>query len=154
MKYARVERALAKLFNVEPASLGALRARLRHLRNIGTPELPRPGSGRQIEYTRDHVIEIMIALEFELIGVSPRHSAVYAKMIRSTIAGGNPETYRGLAILLTSVGQAFDTPWQAVSVVNLHTWAATTLREHPARRFAVIDIAQALETLDAALDRE
>jgi len=77
--------------NVERKSMGAFRAKLRHLRNIGVPHLPNPGSGRQIEYSRRHALELMIALELEKLGQSPRSVALNAPSIVAQAFSGQPE---------------------------------------------------------------
>jgi hypothetical protein len=81
--YRHVEAALAGLMSVNRKSMGAFRAKLRHLRNIGVPQLtsPNPGSGRPIEYSRRHALELMIALELEKLGQSPRNVALNAPSI-------------------------------------------------------------------------
>ena len=88
-RYGHVEAALARVFSVGPDELGAFRGRLRHLRNIGVPDLPKPGSGRQIKYSRQNIIEMMLALEFEAMGVSPRYAAQYAKQYSKVFAPDN-----------------------------------------------------------------
>src|SRR5260370_14595406 len=75
MRYKQVEEVLSQIFEVASANLKAFRARLRHLRNIGiTHDLERPGSGTQISYTRENVVEMLIALELETFGISPRRT--------------------------------------------------------------------------------
>jgi hypothetical protein len=71
-RYGAVEGALADILAVPAEQAGAFRARLRHLRNIGVPELPKPGTGSRISYTFEHALELLIALRLESIGTAPR----------------------------------------------------------------------------------
>ena len=79
LRYKHVEAALAEVLNVKPKSMGAFRARLRHLRNIGLPRLPKPGSGQKITYTRRQSLELLIALELEKVGQAPKNAALLAE---------------------------------------------------------------------------
>ena len=54
--------------NVKPKDIGAFRGRLRHLRNIGLPRLPKIGSGRAIDYSDRQALEMLLALELEDAG--------------------------------------------------------------------------------------
>jgi hypothetical protein len=82
IRYKHVEAVLSRIFKVSPDNQGAFRARLRHLRNIGIPDLPRPGSGAQIPYTRVHLVQMIIALELSALGIAPRHAADLAEKVR------------------------------------------------------------------------
>ena len=62
-RYGHVEAALARLHNVPNEGLKKFRARIRHLRNAGVPELPQAGSGTHITYTADRVAELFVGLE-------------------------------------------------------------------------------------------
>jgi hypothetical protein len=88
LRYEHVEKALAEVMKVTPKGMGAFRARLRHLRNIGLPRLPKPGSGRAIDYTRQHALEMLLAVELENLGQTARRSALLAgSMVRQTPYG-------------------------------------------------------------------
>jgi hypothetical protein len=73
LRYKDLEGTLARIFDVPKKEVAAFRARLRHLRNIGIPDLPKVGSGTQITYTRRHAFELLVALELTRAGVSPRY---------------------------------------------------------------------------------
>src|SRR5215831_13325989 len=83
IRYKHVEAVLSRIFKVSAEGEGAFRARLRHLRNMGIPKLPKPGSGAQIGYTRQHLIQMIIALELSALGIAPRHAADLAERVRS-----------------------------------------------------------------------
>lgn len=79
--YKQVETALADVLEVKPDDMGAFRARLRHLRNLGLPELPTPGSGQRIDYSDDQAFVMLLALELEDVGLAPRSAATIAQSI-------------------------------------------------------------------------
>jgi hypothetical protein len=81
LRYKHVEAALADVMQVKPKSMAAFRARLRHLRNIGVPQLPNPGSGRPIHYFREQALQMLIALELEKIGQAPKNVAMVSQSI-------------------------------------------------------------------------
>ena len=81
LRYKHVEVALAGVCKVTPRDMGAFRARLRHLRNIGLPQLPKPGSGQHIRYGERQALEMLLALEIEKVGHSPRNAALLAQSI-------------------------------------------------------------------------
>ena len=80
LQYKLVEVALAATLEVPTNRMGAFRARLRHLKNLGLPA-DKPGSGKQIAYSRRQVLELLIALEIENLGVAPKRAAMLAPSI-------------------------------------------------------------------------
>jgi hypothetical protein len=88
LRYKHVEAALAEVMKVKPKAMGAFRARLRHLRNIGLPRLPSPGSGRAIDYSRQQALAMLIAVELETVGQSPKQAArISQSMVRQSPYG-------------------------------------------------------------------
>jgi hypothetical protein len=81
LRYKHVEAALAEVANVRPVDIGAFRAKLRHLRNIGLPRLPSPGSGLPIAYSRRQALEMLLAMELGNIGQAPKSAALLAQSI-------------------------------------------------------------------------
>ena len=81
LRYKHVESALIQVLNVKPKDLGAFRARLRHLRNINLPRLPKSGSGQHIVYTRHHALEMLVAVALENVGQKPKKAALLAQSI-------------------------------------------------------------------------
>lgn len=81
LRYKHIESALADVMKIKPKDMGAFRARLRHLRNIGVPQLPNPGSGQPIDYSRRHALELFVALELEKVGQAPKQVALLAGTI-------------------------------------------------------------------------
>ena len=84
-RYGHVEAALARLHGVPEERVKAFRARIRHLRNVGIPQLPAAGSGRHIQYTRDHVAELYVGLELLHCLWSPQGVAMYVRTGRIDI---------------------------------------------------------------------
>jgi hypothetical protein len=77
-KYRQVEAALAALFDVDDKRFGAFKARVRHLRNLGIPTIPKAGSGTHAQYSRLNAFEMALTLELQHLGKSPRRSAELA----------------------------------------------------------------------------
>jgi hypothetical protein len=75
LQFRHVENALVRLFAVDDSCLGAFKARMRHLRNLGVPNIAKPGSGERVEYTREGVVGLALALELERLGRPPREAA-------------------------------------------------------------------------------
>jgi len=63
--------------------MAAFRAKLRHLRNLGVPPIARPGSGRQVAYQQSDVYRILVALELEILGFTPKTAASAALGVAS-----------------------------------------------------------------------
>lgn len=81
LRYKHVETALVDVTGVQPNAIGAFRGRLRHLRNIGLPELPASGSGQHIAYSRRQALEMLIAIQLENIGHKPDSAAKLSQSI-------------------------------------------------------------------------
>lgn len=81
LRYKQVEASLADVFEVKPKKLGAFKARLRHLRNLGVPDLPKPGSGAQIDYEPEQVLAMLVALQLQAMGNNPRTVAQVANEV-------------------------------------------------------------------------
>ena len=79
LRYQQVEIALVRMHNIRDKDLKRFRARLRNLRNLGVPDLPKVGSGKQIAYTQDHLEELSLAVELMKFGLSPSHIASFLK---------------------------------------------------------------------------
>ena len=80
LRYGHIEPALADVMAIQREDRKAFQARLRHLRNLGTPSgLPSSGKGPAIKYTKMHAFEMLIALEMQNSGQAPRRAAVIAQ---------------------------------------------------------------------------
>jgi hypothetical protein len=91
LRYQHVEFALAQIHRVNASGIKAFRARIRHLRNLGLPQLPKVGKGLQVAYQEQHVHQLFFALELEQCGLDPARAAAFVKKhwtkLKSAIAG-------------------------------------------------------------------
>jgi hypothetical protein len=89
--YAEVEAALAQLHSASPeVQRGAFRGRLKHLQTLGVPLGANPGKGKRIDYTRDQIIQIALALELAEFGIDPKK---IAKLVRDSFEGISKQLY-------------------------------------------------------------
>jgi|SRR5581483_1045465 len=79
MQYRQFEEVLVEMFSIDETSLGAFRARLRHLRNLGIPNVPKHGSGNAVNYRREHLFTTSIALALQTLGFPPTDSALVSQ---------------------------------------------------------------------------
>ena|SRR6267154_2497832 len=78
MQYRQFEEALVQMFSIREASLSAFRARLRHLRKLGIPNIPKRGSGNTFVYRVEDIFTTFVALALQTVGSAPAISAVIA----------------------------------------------------------------------------
>ncbi len=83
LRWRDVEATLSELLLITDEQRGAFRARIRHLKAVGIPNIPKVGSGTQITYTRDNVVELYMALLIMELGVPPKVAAGLVLNIRS-----------------------------------------------------------------------
>jgi hypothetical protein len=82
MQYSQFEKILADTFAIKAKNLGAFRARLRHLRNLGVPDVPKRGSGNTVIYKTDDLLTAIVALQLQTLGCAPAVSAELATFAR------------------------------------------------------------------------
>lgn len=143
MRYSQVERALADALAIAPGAMGAFRARLQHLRNLGVPAVERPGYGRAVEYRRTHVIQMLVALELVQM---PRIAAPFALDIVRR-CGVYPADGTYIAI----IGQqgTFEPACMVLtSLPSLLDWLNTA----SPRAFTILDLSASIAALDAQLE--
>ena len=74
--YAQAETVLARLYGAdEQVQRGAFRGRLKHFKRLGIPLNMAPGRGKKIFYTKEHVFQWSICLEFSEFGIDPTLTA-------------------------------------------------------------------------------
>jgi len=151
-RYGQIEAALVEVFNVPGSAFGAFRAKLRHLRNIGVPKIAKVGSGKQVRYTRENAIEMLLALEFVALGIAPRYAATYAAGGTAKIFAEDSSYYDGYLFINP---QPFDFPWLAGTPRNIKEWvkSISTGQEPLPQRFALINVLRSINNLDEALLR-
>jgi hypothetical protein len=142
-QYRHIEAALAALMRINRKSIKAFRAKLRHLRNIGVPRLPSSGSGRPIEYSRRHALELMIALELEKLGQSPRTVALNAPSIVRQSPYGQHEGQDCYVVIYE------DKPGYIITAAEGFPEFMTKAPDV----FTVINVSGCVRRLDAALDQ-
>jgi hypothetical protein len=79
MQYRQFVEALVEMFSIEESNLSAFRARLRHLRNLGVPNIPKRGSGNALSYSQEDLFTTSIALALQTLGFAPAVSAIIGK---------------------------------------------------------------------------
>jgi hypothetical protein len=84
MEYRIVEAILVKLHEVAPEDLGAFRARLRVLRDMGIPDMPRVGKGARVEFADVQVEEMHLALTMSEFGLTPARVVQVIGFLRVT----------------------------------------------------------------------
>ncbi len=85
--YAEIERILAKLHSAEgEKQAGAFRARLKHLKRLGIPLGANPGKGKRIEYTCEHLYQLVFCLECAQFGFDPVWTVQIVETIWPTIS--------------------------------------------------------------------
>jgi hypothetical protein len=82
MQYSQFEKILADTFSIKEKGLGAFRARLRHIRNLGVPDVPQRGSGNTVIYKTADLLTAFVALELQALGCAPAVSAELATFAR------------------------------------------------------------------------
>jgi hypothetical protein len=70
-RYGHLEATLAKVCTVAPQDIGAFRGKIRNFRNLGLPDLEKPGSGARVAYSLEDAVAIRLALELSWLGVKP-----------------------------------------------------------------------------------
>lgn len=144
MRYEQIEDALADVMNIRPGARGAFRARLRHLRNIGCPRLPKTGSGRAIDYSREHALEMLLALEMEDLGQAPKRVALLAPSMARQLPYGesqNQECY----VLCRAKARDYTTAYGPEQLKD-------AMRKAP-HAFLLINVSDSARRLDMALNK-
>jgi hypothetical protein len=148
-----IELALAENFNVSPEDMPAFRARLRHLRNLGVPAIRASGSGKKLDYERKHAVQLLVALEMELMGMAAQHAAAYSRAAMQMWISDAEAAARKNWRLYMSVAPDF-------ASLNKPDWVflgkAAPDAEPVAKgayRRAFVDIATSIKRLDASLKR-
>jgi hypothetical protein len=95
LRYQHVEAVLSEIFRVTDAGRMAFRARLRHLRNLGLPELPKVGQGIQLTYRTRHLHELLFALELEEFGLDPIKAVAFVKRYFGILADASEKQRDG-----------------------------------------------------------
>jgi hypothetical protein len=151
-RYKHVELALAENFGVQPEDMPAFRARMVHLRKLGVPKTERPGSGRQIVYERSHAMQILLALEFEFLGFSPKMAAgmSVASVNGLLFAQASEAVSKGMPLFLRVKPNSIASNDPAAVFWGSPGDPPASSDMH---RGAFVDIARSVKRLDASLER-
>ena len=143
-RYGQIEQALVDALRIEPGDIGAFRARLRHLRGLGLPNVTRPGSGRTVDYTWQQAFEMLLALELENIGKAPR----IAKLVAESIGRMTGTTRAGIANEYIVVEPSLAAKYEILTgEEQFRRW----LTSSAPRGFSVLNLSACIRALDAAL---
>jgi len=73
--FGQIEELLAKAHRIDPAKRTAFQGRLKHLQRWGFPSGEKPGKGKSIRYTAEHLYMMVLAMELIQAGMPPKLSA-------------------------------------------------------------------------------
>jgi hypothetical protein len=148
LRYKHVERALVDVERVPQKEIGAFRARLRHLRNIGCPALPASGSGTHITYSGRQTLEMLIAIELENSGHKPHSAATLAgSIVRQSPYGQHERKDCYVVPSAPSENQA-----EYKIMYGLEDVYKFMKRTNP-RLFTAVNVSALVRELETALDR-
>jgi hypothetical protein len=144
-KYRIVEEALARTLGVREEDLPAFRAKLRHLRNLGVPPIDKPGSGRKVAYQPSDAYRMLVALELEILGFTPKTAATGALSMMSA--------WLPSAVAAATAGKPFFLRTYPIfslrpDLADGLRWSSNPASLEEAHRVISIDIAQSIRALD------
>lgn len=70
--FGQIEELLAFVHRIDPAKRTAFQGRLKHLQRWGFPSGEKPGKGRSIDYTAEHLFMMVLVLELIQSGMPPK----------------------------------------------------------------------------------
>lgn len=73
--FGQIEELLVKAHRIAPEKRTAFQGRLKHLQRWGFPSGEKPGKGRAISYSTEHVFMMVLAMELIQSGMPPKLSA-------------------------------------------------------------------------------
>jgi hypothetical protein len=154
-RYKHIELALARLFDISLEDAPAFRARLRHLRELGVPDLPKPGSGQQISYTQDHAVQLLLALELEAVGIPPRLAAASAKSLsRGRGFYASVAKASDIYVVIAPGADLAKDRSPNISVVPGYKFEHIERNIRENRRLTLINMSQSIRALEAELIRQ
>jgi hypothetical protein len=105
MEYRDVEARLAELHRIHEEDMGAFRARLRVLRTMGVPDLPKVGKGARVEFSTKDIGELHLALTLGEFGLPPMRIVQVVNRTRD-LPGWPPRRKGGKWLVLSIRGDA------------------------------------------------
>lgn len=70
--FGQIEELLAAVHRIDPAKRTAFQGRLKHLQRWGFPSGEKPGKGRSIDYTAEHLFMMVLVMELIQSGMPPK----------------------------------------------------------------------------------
>lgn len=153
-RYGQVVAALSAVFGITPRARNAFRGRLQHLRDLGVPPHERAGTGPAAVYHHEDGLAMLLALELQRRGRSPKVAATTALSIvqRGPLPDlGGEHTF----LVFDQPAIAFDrdqpvsAKWESrPSLTSLHEWIEEFA---PDGGFTCFDVTALIARFDAAL---
>ncbi len=120
MEYKEVEAILAELHLIRPKDKPAFRSRLRVLRDIGVPSVPKPGKGSRVNYQFADLWETHFGLKLQSFGLPPLRvmfltsSALgWLRLLREQEKEKGADIWAYLSLSTTRLDKAVDDDWMA-----------------------------------------
>jgi hypothetical protein len=146
--YGQVEAAIAEVQSIQPENIGTLRARLRALRTIGVPQLPKTGSGKKLPYSRGMAFEMLLTLELDHAGFPPRIAALAAPKIRNYLSSDVDEAEKDFYVIVESPERG-GRLMRAVGEEQL----VKMIKDYAPNSFILLKLSTIVRQLDTALAR-
>ena len=150
-QYKDLELAMARNFKVNMQDLPAFRARIRHLRNLGVPKHKKPGSGQKISYSRADAIQLLIALEAELLGLPPKVAASFSAAVMETHAKKAEAAAQHGRRYIVSVEPSFSFNYNDAAIFFSEASGSVPVVDDSIHRRMIINLATSITLLDAYL---
>jgi hypothetical protein len=144
LRYRDLETALGEMLGIKRDAMGAFRAKLRHLRNIGLAHWPKPGSGQQIDYSKRQALEILVALKLGDLGQAPKNAAILAESIVRQSPWGQHDGHDCLVVMDPD----------RLRATHLQTASAVAeFMKSPPDVYAMLNVSALVRKLEGALNR-
>ena len=146
LRYGHIEAALVEVLGIKPSARPAFRARIRHLRNLGLPELRAPGRGFHLEYTRRQALAMLAALQLENVGQAASDAVDIAEsMVRQAPYGQHNGLDCYVYVGVIEKGRQYTMAFGLEGVVKMMKRAPEVL--------LLLNLSACVRRLDPALDR-
>lgn len=146
---------MAHLLHVKDEEIGAFRARLRHLKDSGVPDVPKVGKGKQIWYTRDDAVRMYVALKMMQYGITPKAAAFLITDLGNSLhhpavsaIGAGPVGPSGEDVFYT-IGYPAGVDHYVYSYTR--SQLMETINNLPWTALAIINISQCIRSVDEEL---
>ena len=149
---------MSHLLHVKDEEMGAFRARLRHLKDSGVPDVPKVGKGKQNWYTRDDAVRMYVALKMMQYGITPKAAAFLINDLGNSLhhpavsaMGAGPVGPLGEDVFYIIGYPAGDQPYVHSYSKDHLVQAITSL---PWTALAIINLSQCIRSVDEELAKQ